>query len=216
MTQSHLSGLVTIRRLCRRVLATSAFVAALVLTAAALAQTARVGQPAPDFTLTDTEGVERHLSDYTKDGKIVVLHWFNPTCVFIVKHMADHRTIVDVQQEFKDQDVVWLAINSGSVESGTADIALNREKQSEYGMEYPVLMDTSGDISRLYRARVTPHFFIIDRDGTLAYEGALDNHELLDEKIGDVNYVREALAALVKGDRPKLRRTRAYGCAIKY
>jgi len=146
----------------------------------------------------------------------VVVHWFNPTCVYIVKHMEQHRTIVDLEREFADRGVVFLAINSGSEASGTADLELNRAKMAEYGMEYPVLMDTDGAVARLYGAKTTPHFFIIDRDGTLVYEGALDNRPTLDAKVGDVNYVREALTALVNGEQPKIRRTRAYGCAIKF
>ena len=41
-------------------------------------------QAAPDFTLTDTNGLKHSLSDYK--GKFVVLEWFNPDCPFVKKH----------------------------------------------------------------------------------------------------------------------------------
>ena len=75
---------------------------------------AEVGKPAPNFTLTDTEGKEHTLSEYVKAGNIVVLEWFNPDCPFVKKHHVTFGSMGATQQAFVEENVVWLAINSGA------------------------------------------------------------------------------------------------------
>src|SRR6478736_9066975 len=84
---------------------------ALPLLAASLAAQAvpAVGQPAPDFTLTDAQGKSVKLSDYR--GKHVVLEWTNPGCPYVQKHY-DSGNMPATQKEAVDKGVVWLAINS--------------------------------------------------------------------------------------------------------
>ena len=45
---------------------------------------AEIDKPAPDFTLTDSNGKTHSLSDFK--GKYVVLEWVNFGCPFVKKH----------------------------------------------------------------------------------------------------------------------------------
>ena len=73
---------------------------------------AAIGAEAPNFTLTDTDGTSHTLADLK--GKVVVLEWFNPTCPYVVKHHEKNPTMKTLYAKYKDQNVVWMAINSGA------------------------------------------------------------------------------------------------------
>jgi hypothetical protein len=81
-----------------------------------------------------------------------------------------------------------------------------------------VLMDPDSAIARLYEAKTTPHMFVIDPTGKLAYMGAIDDKPTANN--ADVktarNYVREALDAVKTGAPVKTASTRPYGCTVKY
>ncbi|TVQ60079.1 MAG: thioredoxin family protein [Phycisphaerales bacterium] len=177
--------------------------------------TAKVGEAAPDFTLTCTDGKAHTLSDYTKDGKIVVLEWFNVGCPFVVKHHERHRTMSTLAKDFKDKDVVWLAVVSSAPGTQGHGLELNREYKKKWEIAYPILIDEPGKVGRAYEARTTPHMYIIDKTGTLVYAGAIDNNRSATE-LGDVNYVRQALKQVVAGETVTESMTRPYGCSVKY
>jgi peroxiredoxin len=179
-----------------------------------------IGEPAPDFTLVDMAGKTHRLSDYTKEGKIVVLEWFNPGCPFVVKFYNNELTTKPTHamaEKFKDQKVVWLLVNS--THTGHRDFATNAVKVKEWEVKHPVLMDSEGKVGKMYSARTTPHMFIVHRDGTLAYQGAMDsNRGASPAGPGDqvVNYVEQALTQLVAGETVTTAETRPYGCSVKY
>lgn len=177
------------------------------------AMKAEIGAKAPEFSLTDTDGKTVKLSDF-KD-KIVVLEWFNPNCPFIVKHHKTNMTFNELYSEFNPKGVVFLAINSSAKGKEGNGLELNKTKKGEYKLAYPVLIDESGDVGRMYGAKTTPHCFIINKDGTLAYNGAIDNDKS-PEKAGDKNYVKNALKQLIAGETVTESKTAPYGCSVKY
>lgn len=179
------------------------------------AKTAKVGSAAPDFTLKDTDGKEHKLSEYLKQGKTVVLEWFNPGCPFILLHHEKQTTMNDMYTAYKDKNVVFLAINS--THSGHPNYGKDAEAKKKFKMEYPILIDAEGTVGRMYGAKTTPHMFVIDKGGTLRYAGAMDNDER-GKKTGSekVNYVRNALDALLAGKTVAEPETKPYGCSVKY
>ncbi len=181
-----------------------AFVAATTSTAAA--QEAVVGQPAPDFTLVDEAGQSHTLSDYR--GSTVVLEWTNPGCPFVVRHYE-----ADTMETLAGEhgDVVWLAVNSSHFNTAEDSAAW----KSEQGLSYPTLLDTDGTVGHLYGARTTPHMFVIDAAGTLAYAGAIDD-DPRGRNDEDTNYVAAAIDALAAGEAPAVSSTDPYGCSVKY
>ena len=120
---------------------------------------ASVGQPAPDFTLSDTAGKPVKLSQFK--GKLVVLEWNNPGCPFVRKHYQGNMQAL--QKDFTNQGVVWLAINS--TEDASADYLsppqLARWMQDKGASPSATLMDEDGQVGKAYGARVTPHMFIV-------------------------------------------------------
>ena len=87
-------------------------------------------------------------------------------------------------------------------------------------MEHTILADEKGTAGKLYGATNTPHLFVIDAQGVLAYRGAIDNSPDGEgaSPTGDklLNYVDAALQALAAGKPVEVKETRAYGCSVKY
>jgi peroxiredoxin len=178
---------------------------------------AKIGEKAPDFKLTCYDGKEHSLSELTKSGKIVVLEWFALDCPFVVKHYSntENSTINKMVEDFKNDNVVFLAINSANLSHPYGDRERNIERHSQWKMSHPILVDSDGRVGRMYDARTTPHMYIIDKDGILKYAGALDNDRSA-RGIGDTNYVRQALREILAGETVTVSETRPYGCSVKY
>ncbi len=177
------------------------------------AAVAKVGELAPAFELTDTDGKAVKLSDYS--GKVVVLEWFNPTCPFVVKHHKTHTTFKDLHTQFKGKDVVFLAINSSAAGKPGAGVEVNKKAKSDWKVEYPIVLDESGKVGKAYGARTTPHCYVIDKKGILAYAGAIDDNDSVDVK-GNTNYVASALTSVLAGQSVAKAETKPYGCSVKY
>ena len=181
---------------------------ALLLGSAASAAVA-VGDPAPDFRLKDLDGQEVALSSLR--GKVVVIEWMNPNCPFIVRH-AKEGTMTGIVKSHPE--IAFLAINSTNPGhkdylEPAAHAAFNRE----HGIEYPVLYDPTGEGGKAYGAKTTPHMFVIDGEGIVRYNGAIDDAPNGGAK---VNYVKQALAAHAAARPVEPATTKPYGCTVKY
>ncbi|MFW5927018.1 MAG: thioredoxin family protein [Wenzhouxiangella sp.] len=195
------------------------FMAAIVLAgSAAVAAAPRIGEPAPDFSVVDTQGEMHSLSDYA--GSKVILEWTNHECPFVRKHYGAGN-MQDQQRIARDEhDVVWLTVISskpgsqGHVSPGKAD----ELTESRNAHPDAVLLDESGDMGRAYDARVTPHMYIIDEEGILRYMGGIDSNPSADpDDIPDATqYVMVALDEMAAGEEISQATTRPYGCTVKY
>ena len=172
------------------------------------------GKPAPDFSFTDLAGQAHQLSDYR--GKVVVLEWLNPACPFVVRHYRSGN-MPSTQKAAAADGAVWLQINSTAM--GDLDAAKSVEWQKKQGVVATAyIRDQAGKIGRLYGAQTTPHLFVIAQDGTLAYQGAIDDQPSasLSNTMAAHNYVKAALAALKAGKPVEKATTTPYGCGVKY
>jgi peroxiredoxin len=178
---------------------------------------AAAGQPAPDFTLTDTLGKAVHLADYR--GKYVVLEWTNPDCPFVQRHY-NTRNMPGLQKEWGSRDVTWLSIDSSSRDSRDFKTGpqLDAWMSAHGGSQKAVLIDSDSATARLYAAKTTPHMFVIGPDGRIVYAGAIDDRPgaSADETRNAKNYVRTALNAATGGAVVDPANTTPYGCSIKY
>lgn len=181
-----------------------------------MAQAASVGQPAPDFTLSDTAGKAVKLSQYK--SKPVVLEWNNPGCPFVRKHYNGNMQAL--QKEFAPQGVVWLAINSTRDDSADylSPAQLARWMADKQASPTATLMDEDGTVGQAYAARVTPHMYIVNRQGFLVYAGAIDS--IPSARVADIekatNFMRQGLRELLAGKPLTTPTSQAYGCSIKY
>lgn len=176
-----------------------------------------IGHAAPDFTLTDISGVEYTLSEVLAEEGVnaVVLEWFNPDCPFVKKHHMHNQTMAGLYTEFEGQGVRWFAINSGAEGKQGAGLKRNISASTEYGIGYPILLDSYGEVGKLYQARTTPHMFVIDSEGVLVFNGGIDNDNSM-RTLGDVNYVSAALNSVLSHEPVATSKSAPYGCSVKY
>ena len=187
--------------------------AALLCAATAAFAAGEVGAAAPDFRLKGVDGKTNSLADYR--GKVVVLEWVNPHCPFSDRH-AREKTMSELAKQHGE--VVWLGINSTNARSSEFEApAEYRSYLQENGIAYPVLYDETGAAGHAYGARTTPHMFIVDPQGKLAYNGAIDDDPSgRKAKPQRVNYVGRGLDAEKTGAKPDPAATKPYGCTVKY
>ena len=191
--------------------------AAALLAVPAFAAAPEVGQAAPDFTGVDTNGNEVSLSDFR--GKPVVLEWSNAECPFVVKHY-DSGNMQTLQKEATDNDVVWLTIVSSAEgkQGYTTGEEANTYMEEVKAASTARILDSSGEIGKLYDAKTTPHMFVVDEEGILVYAGAIDSDKSFKPEAidGAENYVAAALASLEADEPIKVASTKPYGCSVKY
>ncbi len=170
-----------------------------------------LGDQAPAFTLKDQSGKDVSLSDYS--GKIVVLEWFNEGCPFVVKHYKEGH-MNTLAGKYADKGVVWLRVNSTS--NATQDS--NAKIAGDWKIAGPILLDADGEVGKDYGATNTPHLYIVNKEGKLAYRGAIDSDSSADtaKVAGATNYVAKALDELLDGKSVSQPETKAYGCTVKY
>lgn len=175
--------------------------------------TGAVGEKAPAFALKGVDGKSYSLADFK--GKTVVLEWVNPGCPFSDRHAREH-TMSELAKQHGE--VVWLGINSTNPQH--ADFlkpAAHNAWMVKNGVSYPVLYDLKGEVGKAYGARTTPHMFIVDQAGKIAYNGAIDDDPRGGKsKVERVNYVGGGLNHEKAGKNPDPALTQPYGCSVKY
>lgn len=177
------------------------------------------GETAPDFTLPglNPKMKEVKLSDFK--GKFVVLEWLNHGCPFVRKHY-DSGNMQSLQKKYTGQNVIWLSIvSSAPGKQGHVDEkGALREKLDNKSAATDILLDPAGKVGQLYGAKTTPHMYIIDKEGTLVYQGAIDDQPDTDKNSipGSKNYVVQAMNELMNGKKVTAHTTKSYGCSVKY
>jgi len=193
-----------------------AFVLLTAMTLAANALAVEIGKSAPDFTATDINGKTVKLNDYK--GKIVVLESYNSDCPFCNNHYKT-GAMQELEKDMAAKGVVWLIVNSvnpNNPSHRTPDQA-KQEMADKKIVATAWIDDSSGTVGHLYDMKTTPDMYVIDKNGVLVYDGAIDNkpdpqHDPRTAR----NYVREAVDALMAGKPVPVAQTKPYGCSVKY
>jgi len=175
------------------------------------------GAPAPDFTGTDSHGRSQKLSDYR--GKFVVLEWHNNGCPYTQKHY-NSGNMQRLQKEWTAKGVVWFTIIS-SVPKTQGYMTASEENAYMTKMNASptaAILDSTGQIGKLYSAKTTPQMIVVNPQGTIIYDGAIDDRP--SAALADVarakNYVSAALQEATSGKPVSVAATRPYGCSVKY
>ncbi len=163
-----------------------------------------LNHPAPDFTLPDLNGTPHRLSDYR--GRIVVLNFWSAECPWSARGDETLRAYLDEW----GAGVVLLPIASNANEPREMLSRVARER----GLPL-VLHDASRKVAEAYQAQTTPHLFVIDPQGILRYQGAL-NDITFRRKTPTRHYLKDAVNALLRGESPQPAETPPYGCTIVY
>ena len=191
--------------------------ALVLLIALALAAHADVGQPAQNFTLKSAAGKDVSLSDF--QGKVVVLEWTNSGCPFVQKHYGSGN-MQKLQKDATAKGVVWLSICS-SAPGKQGNLSANEAIKltaSNGSSATAYLLDENGKVGQLYGAKRTPEMYVINKEGTLVYHGAIDDKKTPDpaDIPGAKNFVAAALDEVLAGKPVSTPQTEAYGCSVKY
>jgi peroxiredoxin len=186
-------------------------------TALFAADSPAVGTNAPDFSATDSEGKTQTVSQYK--GKYIVLEWFNPECPFVKKHYGSGN-MQKLQEEFTGKGVVWLTVDSSaSGKEGHLTAEQANAKMTEWKTKQTALvLDADGKAGQAYGAKNTPHMFVINPEGKIIYEGAIDSKATpnASDIAGSTNYVKVALEESLAGKTVSNANTKPYGCSVKY
>jgi peroxiredoxin len=164
-----------------------------------------VRNKAPDFTLANADGNMVSLQSYTNaKGYIVVF-----TCNNCPYAKAYQERLAGLHQKYAAKGFPVVAINT----SDSKQDIIARSKEMNYPFAY--LHDETQEVSRNYGATKTPHVYVLTKDKTVAYIGAIDNNHK-DAAKADKKYIEDAVDALLAGKTVKMTTTKAIGCTIKW
>jgi peroxiredoxin len=191
--------------------------ALVIFAAPLLVLAAKVGEAAPDFTATASNGKTFHLSDYR--GKFVVLEWHNNGCPYVGKHYKSGN-MQRLQKQWTARGIVWFTIIS-SAPGKQGYVTASEENDYLAKMQAAptaALLDPTGEIGHHYDAKTSPQMVVINPQGVVIYDGAIDDRPTTD--LSDIpvatNYVNLALEQAIAGKPVETAATRPYGCSVKY
>ena len=175
-----------------------------------------IGDKAPSFEL---KGSPKSIDLKQLKGKYIVLEWFNDGCPFVRKHY-DSGNMQALQKKYK-KNVVWLTINSSAPgrQGHLKNISAAKTMyKNEKMLSLSLLLDKGGKTGMDYKAKTTPHMYIINPEGKIIYQGAIDSNPSADQN--DIktskNFVSMALDQVLTGQNVRIKKTRPYGCSVKY
>jgi len=161
-----------------------------------------IGEPTPDFMLKDLDGIPVRLSE--QRGWISLLYFWSAECPWVER--CDHELHPLTTQWGKEVKIFRIASNSNETP------ALLRQVAMERGLPLP-LYDPQQLVADQYGAQTTPHLFLIDSQGILRYQGAVDDVTFRQRTPNRI-YIQEAVTSLLEGKQPDPEQTPPYGCAI--
>lgn len=183
------------------------------------AQAIEIGKIAPDITFKDINGTEHSISGL--QGKTVVLEWTNDSCPFVQKFYNGGDMQRLQAEAIAKPNTIWITINSGA--EGQQGHIASDDDAKKFVAEKKIastayVRDVTGAFGKLYGAKTTPHMFVINPEGKLVYQGAIDSIKSADaEDIAKAtNYVTLALEAVANRTLPANTSTEPYGCNVKY
>lgn len=162
----------------------------------------QINQEAPGFTLPDLEGNSHNLGDY--QGNIVIVNFWSAECPW--SRRSDEKILEFLQHWDEEVQYFPIASNANESQDMIKDQAVSRQLPQ-------MLLDPDHHVADLYGATNTPHLFVIDRAGTLRYQGAFDDVKFRQPE-PTTNYLQRAVEALLAGDSPDPAEIPAYGCTI--
>ena len=201
----------------KRLTLTSVLATLVMCTAPLAFSAAKAGGAAPDFTATASNGKTVQLSNYR--GKYVVLEWHNNGCPYVGKHYKSGN-MQRLQKQWTTQGVVWLTVIS-SAPGNQGYVTASEENDYIAKMQAAptaALLDPTGKVGHLYDAKTSPQMVVINPQGMVIYDGAIDDKPTTDlsDVPGATNYVSLALEQALAGKPVQTPATRPYGCSVKY
>jgi peroxiredoxin len=186
------------------------FLCAVVLFSIALlpinnSNTPSIGDKFENFTLTDYEGNNHSLSDYT-ESKVIVIMFIATKCP--VSNDYNSR-MEEIFNEYKDKEVSFLGINSNKSE----DVSEIENHAKDNGLTFTILKDDKNIIADKFEASYTPEIYVLSNNFELLYHGRIDNSRR--ESVVSSSDLKNALDEILAGKEVSNPETKAFGCTIK-
>lgn len=163
------------------------------------------GDKAPELKgLQGTDGKTYSSADL-KDKKATVVVFTCNSCPVAV---AYEDRFNEFAKKYQDKGVAFVAINANKA---TEDLDEMKQRAKEKGFAFPYVYDETGKSASEFGARVTPHLFVLDGQGTVQYVGAFDDRQNNPSK----HYIADAVDAILAGKKPGTAQTRPIGCGIR-
>lgn len=167
------------------------------------------GDPAPEWKELLGVDDQKHGLSELADAKAVVVIF---TCNHCPVAQAYEDRLVELAADYKSQGVELVAINVNNMEDDKLPAMKQRAEAKGYKFAY--LYDPSQEIGRAFGATVTPHAFLLDGKHKLAYAGAIDDQ--MEAAKVEKRYLRDAIDAVLAGNKPETDVTKPMGCGIQY
>lgn len=167
--------------------------------------------PLSDLKMRDISGKMISLDEVKMEKGTLVIFSCN-ACPFVLAWEDRYPALKTFANEHK---IGFVLINSNAANSNGVDSfeAMQKHaKKSGYNSYYAV--DKNSKLANAFGAKTTPHVFLFNGAGNLAFMGAIDdNHK--DAKQVKKDYLKNAISNLAAGEEITLAVTRATGCGIK-
>lgn len=173
----------------------------------------KIDNYAPDFELPGIDDEVHHLARYLEDCQVVCVIFLSNQCPEVDAYL---KRIKQLQKDFQDQGVIIIGINANDARISPED---SFEKMKEFaannGLNFPYIRDVTQDVAESFGADKTPQAFLLDGEGKLRYCGRIDDNVEAPAAV-KVDYLRQAIAQIIKGESVTLSTTEAIGCSIKW
>ncbi len=180
-----------------------------------------IGSAAPDFSLSGVDGKTHTLSDYAASKVLVIVF----TCNHCPTAQLYESRIEKLADDYRKKGVALVAIEPNNAkairldELGYTDVSDSLEdmkiRAAYRHFSFPYLYDgETQSVSRAYGPKATPHVFIFDQGRTLRYEGHVDDNQR--QSLVKKQSARDAIEALLAGQRVAVETTRVFGCSTKW
>ena len=172
----------------------------------------RIGAKLPDFDLLGTDGKNHSPASFASNKILIVMFTCNH-CPYV---KAYEGRLINIQSDYKDKGVSFVAINSNDENNYPEDnfeSMVKRAKEKEFN--FPYLRDKTQEVAKLFGAVRTPEIFLFDKDRVLRYHGEIDDNWKEPNNVTR-HTLRNAIDSLLSGKEPSDPETHAIGCTVKW
>ncbi|SMO38585.1 AhpC/TSA family protein [Saccharicrinis carchari] len=173
----------------------------------------KIGDTAPGFKLKNIDNSYVALDHYHSEKGVILIF----TCNHCPYSKLYEDRIVALDTKYKRKGFPVVALNPNNPKTSKED-AFDKMiiRAEDKGFTFPYLVDNVG-IYKAYGATKTPHVYLLENEEshfTVSYIGAIDDSPKDAGKVKQA-YLAEAIDAILAGNKPRLKETKAIGCSIK-
>ena len=167
-----------------------------------------IGRTIPDISAVDLDGKTHELMPGSGQ-KALVIFMTNTSCPLCRRYGP---SLAALEKDYAEKGVQFVFINSNRAEKLTRI----RQAVEKQGFQGPYIHDVDHDVIRELQAKTTTEVFVIDRDRTLIYRGAVDDQYGFGYVLNAPRktYLRDALDAVLNEQTPAVTATTAPGCEL--